>query len=156
PWLAGILLAAPLAAIMSTVDSLLLLVSSSVVKDVYINYIKPDAPESNVKKVSMGVTGVVGVVPFLLAISPPDLLSFLNLFSFGGLRAAFIWPIVLGLYLSVANKRGDIACMIVGISAYVIKDRYNKLYGDFLHVHAVTIPALLSLMSLVIFSLVFK
>src|SRR5699024_4469853 len=67
PWLAGILLAAPLAAIMSTVDSLLLLVSSSVVKDVYINYIKPDAPESNVKKVSMGVTGVVGVVAFLLA-----------------------------------------------------------------------------------------
>src|SRR5699024_6138478 len=105
PWLAGILLAAPLAAIMSTVDSLLLLVSSSVVKDVYINYIKPDATESNVKKVSMGVTGVVGVVAFLLAISPPDLLIFLNLFAFGGLQSAFIWPIVLGLYWSGANKK---------------------------------------------------
>ena len=43
PWLAGVLLAAPMAAIMSTVDSLLILVSSSVVKDVYLNYIKPKA-----------------------------------------------------------------------------------------------------------------
>lgn len=156
PWLAGILLAAPLAAIMSTVDSLLLLVSSSVVKDVYINYIKPDAPESNVKKVSMGVTGVVGVVAFLLAISPPDLLIFLNLFAFGGLQSAFIWPIVLGLYWSGANKKGAIASMIVGISSYVINDRYNNIYGDFLDVHAVTIPVFLSLIIFVIFSLVFK
>src|SRR5699024_6470979 len=42
-WLAGIVLAAPLAAMMSTLDSLLLLVSSSVVKDIYLNYIKPEA-----------------------------------------------------------------------------------------------------------------
>src|SRR5699024_7950930 len=42
-WLAGIVLAAPMAAIMSTVDSLLLLVSSTIVKDVYINYVKPEA-----------------------------------------------------------------------------------------------------------------
>src|SRR5699024_2047339 len=141
---------------MSTVDSLLLLVSSSVVKDVYINYIKPDAPESNVKKVSMGVTGVVGVVAFLLAIRPPDLLIFLNLFAFGGLQSAFIWPIVLGLYWSGANKKGAIASMIVGISSYVINDRYNNIYGDFLDVHAVTIPVFLSLIIFVIFSLVFN
>ncbi len=42
PWVAGFVLAAPLAAIMSTVDSLLLLVSSTIVKDIYINYINPN------------------------------------------------------------------------------------------------------------------
>src|SRR5699024_8058017 len=52
-WLAGIVLAAPLAAMMSTLDSLLLLVSSAVVKDVYMNYIKPQASNKNVKIVSM-------------------------------------------------------------------------------------------------------
>ena len=57
PWLAGIVLAAPMAAIMSTVDSLLLLVSSAVVKDVYLNFIKPDAKEKTVKWMSFGVTG---------------------------------------------------------------------------------------------------
>lgn len=49
-WVAGIVLAAPMAAIMSTVDSLLLLVSSAVVKDIYINYVKPDATYKHVKK----------------------------------------------------------------------------------------------------------
>src|SRR5699024_3241482 len=49
PWLAGIVLAAPMAAIMSTVDSLLLLVSSAIVKDVYINFIRPEAEEKRIK-----------------------------------------------------------------------------------------------------------
>src|SRR5699024_5736075 len=65
PWLAGILLAAPMAAIMSTVDSLLLLVSSTVVKDVYLNYIKPEAPERRVKNISMISTEVIGIVAFI-------------------------------------------------------------------------------------------
>ena len=56
-WLAGIVLAAPLAAIMSTVDSLLLLVSSAIVKDVYLNFIKPEATERRIKQISFGVTG---------------------------------------------------------------------------------------------------
>src|SRR5690606_36689912 len=42
-WVAGNVLADPMAAIMSTADSLLLLVSSPIVKYVYLNYIKPDA-----------------------------------------------------------------------------------------------------------------
>src|SRR5690625_5134962 len=66
-WLAGIVLAAPLAAMMSTLDSLLLLVSSSVVKDIYLNYIKPEATMNHVKKVSVSVTAVIGIVAFLMA-----------------------------------------------------------------------------------------
>src|SRR5699024_12447435 len=87
---------------------------------------------------------------------PPDLLIFVTLCSFGGLQSAFIWPIVLGLDWSGANKKGAIASMIVGISSYVINDRYNEMYGDFLGVHAVTIPVFLSLIFFVIFSLILK
>ena len=43
PVLAGVVLAAPMAAIMSTVNALLILVSSTVVKDIYLNYINPKA-----------------------------------------------------------------------------------------------------------------
>jgi len=39
-WAAGLFLAAPLAAVMSTVDSLLILASATLIKDVYINYFK--------------------------------------------------------------------------------------------------------------------
>ena len=50
PWLAGVFLAAPMAAIMSTVNSLLLLVSSSIIKDIYVNYINKDAADSTIKR----------------------------------------------------------------------------------------------------------
>ncbi|SES79230.1 sodium/pantothenate symporter [Salinibacillus kushneri] len=156
PVLAGIILAAPLAAMMSTVDSLLLLVSSSVVKDIYINYIKPDANRNMVKKLSMGVTGIIGVIAFLLSINPPELLIFLNLFAFGGLEAAFIWPLVLGLYWKYANKYGAIASMVAGISSYIGIHFYNQAYGDLLGVDTVTIPVFVSLIVFVLFSLLFK
>ncbi|MET3683032.1 sodium/pantothenate symporter [Alkalibacillus flavidus] len=156
PWVAGIVLAAPLAAMMSTVDSLLLLVSSSVVKDVYINYFRPNATRSHVKKVSIGFTAFLGIIVFLLSIHPPNLLIYLNLFAFGGLEAAFIWPIIFGLYWKYANKHGAIASMLIGISSYIAIYQYNSTYGDLLGVHAVTIPVILSCIAFVSVSLLFK
>ncbi|MGB3260781.1 sodium/pantothenate symporter [Paenisporosarcina sp.] len=155
-WLAGIVLAAPMAAIMSTVDSLLLLVSSSIVKDVYINYIKPDASEKTIKRMSFGITAILGVIVFLLALNPPNLLIFLNLFAFGGLEAAFIWPVVLGLYWSYGNKYGAIASMVTGIATYVAIHFYNQANGNLFGVHTVTLPIVLSLVSFVLFSLLIK
>lgn len=156
PWLAGIVLAAPMAAIMSTVDSLLLLVSSAIVKDVYINFIRPEAEEKRIKIVSFSVTGLLGVIVFLLALQPPELLIFLNLFSFGGLEAAFIWPVVLGLYWKYGNKYGAIASMITGMLSYVILHFYNEANGELFGVHTVTFPILISLAAYIIFSLAVK
>ena len=45
PWLAGLLVAAPFAAVMSTVDSFLLMISSAIVRDVYQRDINPAASE---------------------------------------------------------------------------------------------------------------
>ncbi|MDW0114042.1 sodium/pantothenate symporter [Sporosarcina saromensis] len=153
PWLAGIVLAAPMAAIMSTVDSLLLLVSSAIVKDVYLNFIKPEAPERRVKQMSIGITGLLGIIVFLLALQPPDLLIFLNLFAFGGLEAAFIWPIVLGLYWKYGNKYGAILSMLTGIASYIAIHFYNIANGNLLGVHTVTVPIVLSLIAYIIGSL---
>ncbi|MYL49297.1 sodium/panthothenate symporter [Halobacillus litoralis] len=153
PWLAGIVLAAPMAAIMSTVDSLLLLVSSAVVKDVYLNYIKPDASHTRVKRMSFGVTAILGILVFLMALSPPDLLIWLNLFAFGGLEATFIWPVVLGLYWDGGNKYGALASMVVGIVSYIIVDQFfPSLFG----MHNVVVPILLSFIAFVTISLLTK
>lgn len=156
PWLAGIVLAAPMAAIMSTVDSLLLLVSSAIVKDVYLNFIKPEATEKSVKRISIGVTGILGIIVFLLALQPPDLLIFLNLFAFGGLEAAFIWPIILGLYWKYGNKYGAILSMITGMASYIVIHFYNTANGDLFGVHTVTLPVVLSFIAYIIGSLAIK
>src|SRR5690625_5014499 len=137
PWFAGIVLAAPMAAIMSTVDSLLLLVSSTVVKDLYLNYVEPQAKKEKVRKLSLGITALIGVIVFLMTIHPPDLIIWLNLFAFGGLEAAFIWPILLGLYWSRGNKYGALSSMIVGIGFYIGIDTF---FPDLLGLHPVVLP----------------
>jgi sodium/pantothenate symporter len=104
----------------------------------------------------MGVTAVVGIIAFVLAISPPDLLVFLNLFAVGGLESAFIWPLILGLYWKYANKTGAIASMITGFGSYIGIHFYNQAYGDLLGVHTVTIPVFLSLIIFIVVSLMFK
>lgn len=153
PFLAGIVLAAPMAAIMSTVDSLLILVGSTIVKDIYINYIKPDASEQQVKRMSFGVTSVIGVSVVLFALSPPDLIIWLNLFAFGGLESVFIWPVVLGLYWGSANKYGALCSMVVGMSSYICFDHFGvNLFG----MHVVVLPILLSLITFVSVSLLTK
>lgn len=83
PFLAGIVLAAPMAATMSTVNALLMLVSSTVVKDIYLNYVKPTASDAEIKRASFIVTTVIGLAVVVFALNPPDLLVWLNLFAFG-------------------------------------------------------------------------
>jgi sodium/pantothenate symporter len=151
PFVAGIVLAAPMAAIMSTVDALLILVSSALVKDVYLNYIKPDAGDDQVKKVSFSVTAIIGIVVILLALSPPDLIVWLNLFSFGGLESVFIWPVVLGLYWSKGNKYGAITSMVLGMGSYILLDRF---YPNAFGLHTVVIPIVLSFLGFMVVSLI--
>jgi sodium/pantothenate symporter len=153
PWLAGVVLAAPLAAIMSTVDSLLLLVSSAVVKDVYLNFIKPEATNKQIKQVSFSVTTVLGILVFAIALSPPDLLIWLNLFAFGGLQSAFIWPVIMGLYWQRGNEHGALASMIVGASSYII---IHNFAPNMMGVHSVVFPILFSLIAFVLVSFLTK
>ncbi|TDL80424.1 sodium/pantothenate symporter [Peribacillus frigoritolerans] len=150
PLLAGLVLAAPMAAIMSTVDSLLILVSSAIVKDIYLNYIKPEATEKQVKTTSFWVTSVIGISVVLFALSPPELLIWLNLFSFGGLESVFIWPVVFGLYWSKGNKYGAVSSMIFGMGSYILLDR---LHPNALGMHTVVLPILISLCAYVAGSL---
>lgn len=153
PWLAGVVLAAPLAAIMSTVDSLLLLVSSAVVKDVYINYIKPTASHKQIKRASYVVTSVIGILVCIFALSPPDLLIMLNLFAFGGLEAAFIWPLIFGLYWRAGNKYGALTSMVVGVISYII---IQSFWPDPFGMHSVILPIVFSFFSYIIATLLMK
>lgn len=151
PVLAGIVLAAPMAAIMSTVNALLILVSSTVVKDIYLNYINPKASDKQIKTRSFWVTSIIGIAVVIFAVKPPELLIMLNLFAFGGLESAFLWSVVFGLYWKKANKYGAISSMIVGLTLYIVIYRFaENIYG----MHSVTIPIFASLITFVAVSLI--
>jgi len=128
----------------------LLLVSSSIVKDLYLNYIEPKATHTRVKRLSIGVTAILGIIVFIMALNPPELIIWLNLFAFGGLEAAFIWPIIMGLYWKKGNKYGALASMIVGVVLYVLSDLF---YPEPLGMHSVVLPTVLAFFAYVMVSL---
>jgi sodium/pantothenate symporter len=139
-WAGGLFLAAPLAAVMSTIDSLLILASATIIKDLYIHYIKKvpfDAEEgsspeydeaySRVPRYSFALTACIGAVGCLLALNPPDIIVWINLFAFGGLEATFFWPIIGGLYWKKGNKEASLASTIIGLAVFIFFNRVKIL-----------------------------
>lgn len=123
--LAGIFLAAPMAAVMSTVSSLLILASAAIVKDLWRTYVvrddrvKIEKYNKNVVKISVGVTFVIGIVTMLFTMDPPDIIFFLNLFAMGGMECAFFWPLVGGLFWKKGTGEAAAASSIGGVAVYV-------------------------------------
>lgn len=115
PLLAGVFIGGPLAAIMSTVDSFLILSSATIVKDIYINYINPNPQDKKIKKLSLMTSLIIGIIVFILALNPPKLLVWINLFALAGQEAAFFCPIIFGLYWKKANATGALLSMVFGI-----------------------------------------
>ena len=131
PLAAGIFLAAPLAAIMSTINAQLLQVSSVLIKDLFLS-IKPDTNYSDkmLTRVSVIITIIFGGLLILAAWNPPDMIIWLNLLAFGGLEAVFLWPLVLGLYWKNANATGALCSMFAGAISYILLAAYNlKIYS---------------------------
>lgn len=129
--MAGLFLAAPMAAVMSTVSSLLILASASLVKDLWKNYVvKEDAKRvekynKNLSKTSFLVTLAIGIIVFLLTLTPPDIIFWINLFAMGGLECAFLWPIVGGVFYKKGNKQAALASSVVGVLVYIVSYQFK-------------------------------
>lgn len=124
PIVAGLFLAGPMAAIMSTIDSQLIQASATLIKDLYLNYLsRPNSAKQApspvfIRRASRGVTLAVGLIVLWAALSPPDMIIWLNLLAFGALQAIFFWPLVLGLYWWRGTATGALASMITGALCY--------------------------------------
>ena len=123
PWLAGLLVAAPFAAVMSTVDSFLLMISSAVVRDGYHRHVNPRASETTIRRLTYAVTVLVGVAAVVGALNPPMYLQDIIVYTASGLAACFLAPIGLGIYWPRANARGAAAGMLAGFLSHL------ALYG---------------------------
>jgi Na+/proline symporter len=114
PWLAGLLLAAPFAAVMSSVDSFLLMVSSSLVRDVYQRRVNPEAAEQKLRRLAHIVTAITGVAAVLAVVNPPAQLQDLIVYASGGLGGCFLAPVTLALYWPRCNAAGVTAGLAAG------------------------------------------
>jgi len=131
PLAAGIFLAAPLSAIMSTINAQLLQVSSVIIKDLFLT-MRPNTKFSDkmLTRISIIITFIFGALLIVAAWNPPEMIIWLNLLAFGGLEAVFLWPLVLGLYWKKANSTGALCSMIAGAISYTLLAVYNiKIYA---------------------------
>ena len=132
PMAAGVFLAAPMAAIMSTINAQLLQSSATLIKDLYLRIAPQQSEnEARLRLLSGTITFLLGALLLLAAWNPPDMIIWLNLLAFGGLEAVFLWPLVLGLYWSRANAAGAISGMLAGAGSYTLLASLNIQWGGF-------------------------
>ncbi|WP_028114684.1 sodium/proline symporter PutP [Ferrimonas kyonanensis] len=114
PWLAGILIAAILSAIMSTIDSQLLVCSSVVTEDFYKKWLRPEASEREKVMVGRLTVLAVAVIATLIALDPESTVLELVSYAWAGFGASFGPVILLALYWKHYSRFGAIATILVG------------------------------------------
>lgn len=119
PALSGFALAAIIAAVVSTADSILTAATSHVVNDIYVRYISKDDPsdpkvQQKLLKLSKLMTLFVGIISVVVALAIPSVLQVLNS-SYTLFTAGVFAPVVAGLLWKKATKAGTFAGLISGL-----------------------------------------
>ncbi|MDB1125664.1 sodium/proline symporter PutP [Vibrio algarum] len=150
PVIAGILLAAILAAIMSTADSQLLVSSSALAEDFYKQVFKPNATSEEVVKVGRIGVILISILALVLAASPDSSVLGLVSYAWAGFGAAFGPAIVLSLYWSRMNRNGALAGIVVGGITIVV---WKQLSGGWFDVYEIVPGIIFSTIAIVVGSL---
>lgn len=120
PVVAGILLAAILAAIMSTADSQLLVSSSALAEDFYKQVFRPQASSDEIVMVGRIAVIVLSIIALLLAMDPESSVLGLVSYAWAGFGAAFGPVLLLSLFWARMNRNGALAGIIVGAVTVVV------------------------------------
>lgn len=119
PALVGLFIAIVLSAIMSTVDSLLVLASSAAVRDVYQQVLHPDLADDALLRHSRTATLTLGLVAFMISmvvawLVPGRTIFWFVIFGWSGIAATFCPTMILSLYWRGMTRDGALAAMVVG------------------------------------------
>ncbi|WP_413479296.1 sodium/proline symporter PutP [Vibrio hibernica] len=150
PIMAGILLAAILAAIMSTADSQLLVSSSALAEDFYKQVFKQDATSDEVVKVGRFAVVGLSVLALMFAMNPESSVLSLVSYAWAGFGAAFGPTIVLSLYWSKMNRNGALVGIIVGGITIVV---WKQLTGGIFDVYEIVPGVIFSTISVIVVSI---
>ena len=128
--LAGLFIAAILAAIMSTADSQLLVASSAVSEDLYKGIIRKDADESKVLTVGRCATIAVAVIALIIAWNPDSSVMKLVSDAWAGFGAAFGPLVLCSLFWRRTNFAGAFAGIFTGALTVIVWDYIPLMQGE--------------------------
>jgi len=133
PLITGLFLVTVLAAIMSTVDSLLILASASVVRDIIQQTLKLSLGERKLSLYGRLVTVSIGAIALVAALTEARAIFWFVLFAWSGIATAFTPAIICSLFWDKTTKAGVIAGMVTGFITTILwvlifKERIFDLY----------------------------
>ena len=149
PLVAGILLAAILAAIMSTADSQLLVSSSALTEDFYKSLFNKDADPQLLVKIGRGAVVVIAIIAWLFALNPQSSVLGLVSYAWAGFGAAFGPAVILSLYWPRMNRFGCLTGIVVGGLTVVI---WKQLSGGLFDMYEIVPGFILSALAIVVVS----
>ncbi len=130
PFIAGLVLAAVLAAIMSTFSSQLIVCSSAIIEDAYRVVSKKDVSEKTLVNLSrLAVVGVSLVALYLALDNNASILSLVG-FAWAGFGAAFGPLTIMALYWRKLTTWGAFAGMVTGTITVFLWDFFDTRTGD--------------------------
>jgi len=124
-----IMLAAVTSAMMSTVDSLLLVAGSALSEDIYQNLARKKASKSRrllVARIGILIVGVIPLISIISGFAEGELIQFIVILFTAIMAAGFFTPVVGGILWKRATKQGAIAAMLGG----VLVTGLWKAFGD--------------------------
>jgi sodium/proline symporter len=110
----GVVMAAIMAAIMSTADSLLLQTGTVASRDLYQRFLNPGASETRMVWVSRSLVLSIGIIGYYIALREPPTVFSIVVFATSVLGSAFLPAYVCAVWWRRANTPGALASMITG------------------------------------------
>ncbi len=119
-WLAGILISGAIAAMMSTADSQLLVISSSLIEDLYHQTLRRQVTDKFMLRASRWITVIIGGLALLIAILSDKLIFAMVSYAWAGLGSSFGPVLLLMLKWKRVTWQGAISGLITGFMTTVI------------------------------------
>ncbi len=151
PVVAGICLAAILAAIMSTADSQLLVSASALTEDFYKALIKPQASQRELVLLGRCTVLLVAAIAAMLAMNPKSKVLELVAYAWAGFGAAFGPTILLSLFWERMTRNGALAGILSGGITVIV---WKQLSGGIFDIYEIVPGFVFSLMAITLASLV--
>ena len=120
PWIAGILLSAILAAIMSTLSCQLLVASTTLTADFYSRLIRKNASQTELVWCGRFMLLLVSVIAYIIALDPNSGILYLVAYAWAGFGASFGPTVILSLFWKKMTLSAAIIGMIAGAVTVIV------------------------------------
>lgn len=125
----AVFLSGVIAAGMSTFAGVLIITSTSLVRDILQGALGRDLTPDRELSLARKASAIVGCVSILMALRPPGLILVLTAFAWAVIASTNLWPMLFGIYWKRTSPRATLASMVVGAGTAIAWSALKNPFG---------------------------